>query len=330
MKVSIKPEIIEWAVKQSGEPEEKIEKNFPKLSQWMSQDALPTVKQLEAFAKMTHIPFGYLLLDKVPALHRVQVPDFRTIKNKSVDGYSRNLQDTIDMMKGRQEWLREYKENEDYVKVSFVGSATKSMSTKVFLRKMYEALCLTEGWQIELATKEETFNILRNHIEDAGVIVFVNGVVGSNTHRRLDLNEFRGFALADEYAPLIFINGVDSVAGRIFTLAHELVHIFLGQDGVDDSSERFCNAMTAAFLIPEEIFSKLWKENPHDFSHYEKTFKVSQPALFVAALKRGYNKNKLFSRNIRITPIKTNGVIFICQHFANIFLKKSPKANKIK
>lgn len=86
---------------------------------------------------------------------------------------------------------------------------------------------------------------------------------------------------------LIFINGADAPAGRLFTLVHELVHIFLGQDGLDDGNEAFCNRIAARFLVPQTDFEAQWFALNRDFDALERFFKVSKLVLYRVALSYG-------------------------------------------
>ena len=127
----------------------------------------------------------------------------------------------------------------------------------------------------------------RDRIEALGVVVFINGIVGNNTHRKLNLEEFRGFALLDSYAPLIFINGADTSNGRLFTLLHELAHLFLGQEALDDGTEAFCNKIAAGILVPYASFREEWIKHPNDFDALDDIFPVSKLVLYRVALTLG-------------------------------------------
>jgi len=114
-------------------------------------------------------------------------------------------------------------------------------------------------------------------------------VVGNNTHRKLDVNEFRGFVLSDPCAPLVFINGADAKSAQMFTLAHELAHLWLGEAGEGlsgfqglqpdgDKIERFCDQAAAEFLVPAGEIRSAWPGVSHTDTPFEKLagrFKVS-------------------------------------------------------
>ena len=102
---------------------------------------------------------------------------------------------------------------------------------------MYSSLGIREGWAADSNNWENAFSFLIEAIEEAGILVMANGVVGNNTSRSLDPDEFRGFVLVDKIAPLVFINSSDWKAAQMFTLAHELAHIFIGSSAAFDLKE---------------------------------------------------------------------------------------------
>ena len=289
MHVEVNPEVLNWAVEYSQKGMGAFRKKFPKFDQWLNQTVQPTVGQLEQLANFAHVPFGYLLLPCVQEISVAPITDFRT-RNRAVQEqnvYSPELRDTIFAMRERQDWLRDYKKRQGYQPVSFVGQMQKDMPDMDFVRKMHQALQAADNWRDVLSSKDDAFRYFLGLVEMTGVVVFVNGVVGNNTSRKLSVQEFRGFALVDPYAPLIFINGADAPAGRLFTLVHELVHIFLGQDGLDDGNEAFCNRIAARFLVPQTDFEAQWFALNRDFDALERFFKVSKLVLYRVALSYG-------------------------------------------
>ena len=258
MRVDISPELLRWARERAGVDAPALAKRFPKLTEWERGTARPTLKQVESFAKATYTPVGYLFLSKPPQ-ESIPIPDFRTMPDARGARPSPDLLETIYACQRRQEWYREFARATGEDPLPFVGSAQVTSDVISTARGMREFL------RFDLASRHNAptwTDALREFIEQAdgiGILVMCSGIVGSNTHRPLDPHEFRGFAIADPLAPLVFINGADTKSAQMFTLAHELAHIWLGQSGVsdaqaqrvpEDQTESWCNRVAAELLVP--------------------------------------------------------------------------------
>ena len=257
-RVPVQPDLLRWARERAGYSVAALAGRFPKLKEWERGEVHPTLKQLEAFAKATRTPVGFLFLAE-PPVERVPIPDFRTVANVHVGHPSPDLLDTVYLCQQRQDWFRDFARSMHEPVLEFVGSARLSDNIVETAATMRHILRLDLKERRRLTTWTDA---LRRFIEQAdglGVLIMVSGVVGNNNRRPLGPQEFRGFALADQLAPLVFINGADTKAAQMFTLAHELAHIWLGQSAVSDAEaratpaqevERWCNRVAAELLVP--------------------------------------------------------------------------------
>ena len=260
-RVGVEPELLRWARERSGRGADDLQKRFPQLEAWERGSVLPTFKQLEAFARATYAPIGYLFL-REPPVEELPVTDFRTVGGVEVSRPSPDLLDTLYLCQQRQDWYRDEARTAGELPLEFVGSLDMSVDAALAGVRLRDAL----GFDVEQRRQSPTWaEALRQFIEQAealGILVMVSGVVGGNTHRRLDPEEFRGFVLSDPLAPLVFINGADTKAAQMFTLAHEIAHLWLGESGIsntqavttpDHATERWCNQVAAELLAPAEL-----------------------------------------------------------------------------
>jgi Zn-dependent peptidase ImmA (M78 family) len=285
-RVAVNESVLRWAVDRSGRTLDDLQDKFPKIQQWTAGKSHPTFRQLESLAKATLTPLGFFFLTEPPE-ERLPIPYFRTIEDETPSKPSPNLLETIQMMQRRQAWMREFLIEEGQERLPFVKSARLGEQPTAIAESMKQALGFDEGWAAAQPTWTDALRTLREVIEAAEILVVVNGVVENNTHRKLDPGEFRGFVLVDDYAPLVFVNGADSKAAQMFTLAHELAHIFFGSSAAfdlremqpaDDPTEQACNRVAAEFLIPEHGLRQIWssvKNNVEPFQTIARRFKVS-------------------------------------------------------
>lgn len=256
--VDVAPALLRWAVERAGWDEETTARRAPQFTKWVRGETRPTLKQLETFAKNTHAPFGFLFLPEPPD-EPLPIPDMRTIGNVGVLRPSVDLLDTIYLCQRRQDWYRDYASDNGAEPLDFVGSATLDTPPARVAGDIAERLDFGVEERQKLSGNEKVRRGLIDRIENIGVLVMVNGVVGADTHRKLDPAEFRGFALSDPLAPLIFVNGADAKAAQLFTLVHELAHIWLGRSALSEAAmdsregrteEQWCNSVAAEVLLP--------------------------------------------------------------------------------
>ena len=300
-RIPVNPELLRWARERSGLAQEDLATKFKKLPDWEDGEAQPTLKQVEAFARAVHVPVGYLFLTEPPE-EPVPIPDFRTLTGQPVTRPSPNLLDTIYICQERQSWYREFARVAWQPALGFVGSVTIDAPPETVAARMREALGFDLVARRECPTWTEALRMFIRQADDAGVLVMVSGVVMSNTHRRLDSGEFRGFALSDPFAPLVFVNGADAKAAQMFTLAHELAHLWLGDSALSNigaaptpgfrREEVWCNAVAAELLVPlAALRNELRRDEslPHALSRLARAFKVSN----LVILRRLFDANWL-------------------------------------
>ncbi len=264
VRVDVKPELLRWAVKRARWDEETVRRHAPKFNDWLKGAVRPTLKQMEKFADKTHTPFGMLFLEK-PPLEVIPIPDMRTVRDAGVREPSADLLETIYLCQRRQDWYRDDALELGATPLGFVGSATLTTPAEHVASHIREELRLDKR---SVSNWDAAMTDLIKRVENIGALVMVSGVVGTNPHRRLDPEEFRGFVLADDIAPLIFINGADTRAAQIFTLVHELAHLWLGRSALSDATagaargekeeERWCNQVAAEVLVPLHSLREEW------------------------------------------------------------------------
>jgi len=286
VRVGVAERVLRWAMERSDLSQDDLQHRFPKIRQWLTGDSQPTLRQLEFLAKSTLTPLGFFFL-KEPPEERLPIPYFRTLGDEASYGPSPDLLETIHTMQRRQAWLREFMVDQGQEPPTFLRSARPDELPASVGQRIRNALGLGIGWASRQGTWTDALNLLRETMESKGILVVVNGIVGNNTHRKLDPDEFRGFVLMDEFAPLVFVNGADGKAAQMFTLAHELAHVFLGSSAVfdlrqmspaNDPTEQACNRVAAEFLVPEQEIRRIWpsiQSNLERFQSIARKFKVS-------------------------------------------------------
>lgn len=237
---------------------------------WEEGCSQPTFRQAQQVANALHTPFGYLFLSEAPA-DEPPLPDLRTVSGAPAGRPSVNLIQTVQHAMQRQAWYVEYLQVQDAQPLPFIGRFSINSNVALIAQDIRDVL----GVDVEQGQRnwETYYRELIEAAERAGVLVMRSGIVGNNTHRKLDVGEFRGFAISHPLAPVVFVNSADAPSARLFTLLHELAHIWLGSSGISNAApgntrreEIVCNAVAGEFLAPSRLFSQLWADGSRDLT----------------------------------------------------------------
>jgi Zn-dependent peptidase ImmA (M78 family) len=269
--VTLHSTTVKWIINKIQNEKQYISDNIlATLDKWENGEKNPTFKQVESMSKKTNIPFGYFFLE-TPPIETCPLVEHRTIGSNCPEEPSRNLLDTIDNMGDIQNWMRKYLKGDGAEPLDFVGKFKNNSDIVVIANDIRQELDLKLNWFFNIKNVDEAFDYSKNIINNVGILIMMSGIVGQNTHRKLDVSEFRAFTLVDKYAPLIFINSCDSKPGKLFSLWHGVAHIWLGTDNLFNDKygtattvnklEKICNAIAAEIMVPNNLFLSVWNDS---------------------------------------------------------------------
>ncbi|MDR2363700.1 MAG: ImmA/IrrE family metallo-endopeptidase [Spirochaetaceae bacterium] len=300
IRVDVSPVILDWIL--SVVSLDKVDDTLrTRFYQWRNAEASPSYSQIEVLSKKIHIPLGYFFL-KNPPMEHPPLLEFRTVNSTARPPPSRDLIDTYYQMEAIQELMRDYLIDLGRDELSFVGTCKNEKNQEKIVTSIRNIAGLPVDWYSHSKDAQASFGILRKYFEQAGILVLKNGVVGQNNYRSLDIEEFRAFTIIDNYAPLVFINNNDSDNAKLFSLVHEIVHIWIGLNSFYDKFnlssavdplETLCNAVAAELLVPNQIFIQKWHNlnslsDDDKFSRLVKIFKCGEMVIARKALNNTF------------------------------------------
>lgn len=266
----INPQVLSWARIRSGLSYPQLEgllKTSPEeFAAWERGETRPPFDTAQKIAQTFRIPFGYLFLSNPPDLS-VPVPDLRTQDEHFP--LSLDFLEVVNDALVKQDWYRDYLQDAKRPKLKFVGSFTSNDDPDKIALDIRGTLGMNLALRRSARDWADYFAKLSDRSEDAGILVMRSGVVGNSTRRKLSSREFQGFALTDPLAPVVFVNSDDFKAAQVFTLVHELAHIWIGKSAIsyfdpaipkepESPIELFCNQVSAETLVPRQEFEQAW------------------------------------------------------------------------
>jgi Zn-dependent peptidase ImmA (M78 family) len=293
-KAYITPNVLKWA-RESAKMTEliaaaKVSVSIEKLKEWEDGISQPTIRQAQTLAKAYKRPFALFFLPDVPRDFQ-PLQDFRKSGSKSLTTSSIFI---IREIQQKQAWLSDVYSDNQEEKLQFVGRYTIKDNPQDVANNILETLNINPSLY-------KSDNPIKEWIDAAETNgIFISRTSFIHSRLKLDSDELQGFAIADPYAPFVFVNSEDWNAPQLFTLVHELAHIWIAETGISNDVEPeiknkgkfhpvelFCNEVAANALMPKEIVLNFGAESfqsSRDVFKISKQLGVSSFALLVRAL----------------------------------------------
>lgn len=303
----ITPKVLAWARKSARisieEAARKADVRAERVTQWENGECLPTITQAKELAKAYRRPFALFFLPDIPTDFQ-PLQDFR--KPGSLDLSTASLF-LIREIQQKHAWIGTVNEESGEERIPFVGRFTLNDDVEKVAADLLDTL------GIDPSAYEKANRVLEWVRKAEAKGIFVSRTSFYHTKLTIDPKELQGFAIADPYAPFVFLNTADWKAPQLFTLVHELAHLWVGKSGISNESdsgtaesssyhqvELFCNAVAACALMPRKIFLNL----PNVTFTGEKT-------LYLEAKKYGVSQSAFLVRSLNLGLIEHSQYLFL-------------------
>jgi len=279
-KAFITPAVLKWARETAkmaeGEAAAKVQVSAAKLIEWEAGTSQPTIRQAQLLAKAYKRPFAVFFLPDIPwDFHPLQ--DFRKPGSKALSTGSVFI---IRDIQQKQAWISENAQENGEPALPFVGRYTVADSPRVVAQDILQTLAINPANYGGIKPIKAWIDAA----ESNGIFVSRTSFIHSRL--KLDSNELQGFAIADPHAPFVFVNSEDWDAAQLFTLVHELVHIWIAETGISNvielttggndkehPIERFCDEVTGHALIPTELITSYGRSI---YQNYNEVFRIAR------------------------------------------------------
>ncbi len=312
----ITPSVIKWAREKSHYSLDTVAKKIGilpnKLKEWEQGLSLPSLTQAKKMSQIYRRSLATFYLPHPPKDFPL-LKDFRTVEGKAPK-YSPPLVFLMRHIQERQAWLSQHLQEQGYNKLQFIGSFNVKSSVQTVAQNIIHTLWGNERQYSEVLDNAHNVEALLTQwikqCERKGI--FISRTGNLNSHNPIPVKEARGFVISDPYAPFVFINSKDSNNAKLFTLLHELAHLWLDISGVPDhfltsykikksSIESFCNQIAAEILLPKKKIKTFLKVNQFTaqklkglINKYCPKLKVSSLALLVRLKSLSLIKSQIF------------------------------------